>query len=173
MSRRYLTFTARFAILLLFGMCLLPESHAADADDVVSQLKTLTKGHVYRGSRYAEGVVYDKETIVQVEFEASKGWLGITVDDADETAPVTVILPLLEMRIGAPNDGFISLSCSSPCIKTTRDEFAMAVKKLSAGRGAELKSAQQRNSIHFGCRVEQCAPMRKALVKLVAASRPR
>jgi hypothetical protein len=159
---------------LLGSMCVLSGAAADEstaADDVLGQITTLTKGHVYRGSRYADGVVYDKETIVRVQFDESKGWLGVTVDDADEGAPVTVIVPLRETRIGVPNDGFISLSCSSPCIKTTREGFASAVEKLSAGHESQLKSAQHRNSIHFGCQAERCMPIRKALLRLAAASK--
>ena len=60
----------------------------------------------------------------------------------------------------------ISLSCSAPCIKTTSDKFATAVQKLSAGSGAPLRLAQNRNSIHFGCPAERCLALRKAIVKL-------
>jgi hypothetical protein len=164
----------RVLACLLGSTCLLLGTHAVEstaADDVVGEITTLTKGHVYRGSRYADGVVYDKETIVRVDFDPSKGWLGVTVDDAQEGAPVTVIVPLRETRIGTPNEGFISLSCSSPCIKTTRDGFASAVEKLSAGRDSQLKSAQHRNSIHIGCQAERCGPIRKALLRLAAAAK--
>jgi hypothetical protein len=173
MSWRFDTFTARcVTVLLLAWISSRPDAHAAtSADDVVAELTTLTKGHVYRGSRYAERVVYDKETIVKVEFERSKGWLGVTVDDAEEKAPVTVIVPLRETRVGSPNEGSISLSCTSPCIKTTRDTFATAVQKLSTLRGAELKLVQHRNSIHFGCHAERCGAMRRALLKLVELSK--
>jgi hypothetical protein len=169
MSRRVVEFAVRVATVLLLVWIALPEgAHAASAaDDVVAQLNTLTKGHVYRGSRYAERVLYDKETIVKVEFDRSKGWLGVTVDDAQETTPVTVIVPLRETRVGSPNDGFISVSCTSPCITTTRDTFATAVQKLSSNRGAELRSGQHRNSIHFGCHAERCAAIRRALLQLV------
>jgi hypothetical protein len=164
----------RVLACLLGSTCLLAGSGVGEttaADDVVGEITTLTKGHVYRGSRYAGGVVYDKETIVRVDFDQSKGWLGVTVDDAEEGAPVTVIVPLRETRIGAPNEGFISLSCSSPCIKTTRDGFASAVEKLSSGRDGQLKAAQHRNSIHFGCQAERCVPIRKALLRLAAAAK--
>ena len=115
-------------------------SGATPADEIVAQLNTLTKGHVYRGNRYAEGVLYDRETIVKVELELSKGWLGITVDDTQASAPVTVIVPLRETRVGTASEGSISFSCSSPCIRTTSDRFASAVQKLSAGRAADRKA---------------------------------
>jgi hypothetical protein len=159
------------AVLLLSTFLPADAQEKTGADEVIAQLNTLTKGHVYRGNRYADGVVYGHETIVKVEFEPSKGWLGLTVDDTQETAPVTVIVPLRETRVGAPNEGFISLSCSAPCIKTTRDKFAAAVQKLSAGRHAELRLAQHRNSIHFGCQAERCAAIRRAILRLVAASK--
>ena len=85
----------RASAVLVLWMSLLPEARAVTpADEIVAQLNTLTKGHVYRGNRYAEGVLYDRETIVKVELELSKGWLGITVDDTQASAPVTVIVPV-------------------------------------------------------------------------------
>ncbi len=103
---------------------------------------------------------------MKVEFEPSQGWLGVTVDDTKETAPVTVIVPLRETSVGAPSEGAISFSCSSPCITTTGDRFASAVQKLSAGRSAALSWPQHRPSIQFGCQAERCVAIRRAILKL-------
>jgi hypothetical protein len=111
---------------VLVSACLLPDAHAAaptTAADALAQLQTLTRQHVYRGSQYAEGIPYTRETIRRLDFEPSRGWLGITVDDTAETAPVAVIMPRREASMASTADTF-SFSCSTPCITTTRDSFA-------------------------------------------------
>ncbi len=158
---------------LLLSTSLPPETHAATptAAELVAQLNTLTKGHVYRGSRYAEGILYDRETIRRVEFEPSRGWLGVTVDDKQESAPVAVIIPLRETSVGAPNESAFSFSCGSPCIKTTSDTFAEAVQKLSASSSAKLNFAQHRHSIQFGCQAERCVAISRAVLQLAAMAK--
>jgi hypothetical protein len=84
--------------MLVLWMSLLPEARAATpADEITAQLNTLTKGHVYRGNRYAEGVLYDRETIVK-----------IAGDDTQASAPVTVIVPLRETRAGTAGERSIA-----------------------------------------------------------------
>jgi hypothetical protein len=84
-----------------------------------------------------------------------------------------VIIPRREVRVGAPSATTLSVSCGSRCIRTTSEEFAKALQKLSASPGARLNLEQRRDSIHFGCPAERCVAIRRAILKLAATVKPR
>jgi hypothetical protein len=136
----------------------------AAAEDLVAQLEQLTKGHEYEGNTYAEGILYKREVITDLAFEPSRGWLGVTVDDRSETAPVSVIIPLREVKV-APTLGYIVLSCDRACITSTGEQFAQALQKLSAGRVPAW--VEHHDSIRFGCRADRCAAIREAIDRLI------
>jgi hypothetical protein len=156
--------------LLLLSFALLASPTSADAQDQLAQLRMLTKGHVYRGSTYADRILYKRETVRGVEFEQSKGWLGIRIDDVDETAPVTIIVPLREAAWPASPAAVIRFSCnaSSSCIVTTSESFAQAVQKLAAGQGGALKFSDRRSSFAFGCAADKCAAIKQAIDQLAS-----
>jgi hypothetical protein len=108
------------------------------AAETVAQIALLTKGHVYRSNAYVEGIPYDGETILTVELEPSRGWLGIVVDDT-WGPPVAVVIPLREAEVDPPPDRLrggeaIIFSCEPACILTAHGSIAAVMEKLAAGR---------------------------------------
>ena len=160
--------------MLLLPLCALAgsagrgASATPDAAEIVAQIQALTKGHQYHGQTYSA------EFVRNVGFEPASGSLVFEIDDAEETAPVAVIIPLREAEVDPTLGKFrgdgspaIIFSCKPPCITTTYDGLAEAMQKLSAGSAADLNHAKRASLFALGCHADRCAAIQGAIADLV------
>ncbi|MGD9537380.1 MAG: hypothetical protein AB7P52_05490 [Alphaproteobacteria bacterium] len=145
------------------------------AGEPAARLNALTEGYRYSGHEF------ETETVRRIAFEPSLGLLAIDVDDVDETAPLTALIPLRdivvvrETRYGvdATAHGVLSI-CKGDraCIVVTVDSIEEALQKRRAAPDAG-PSGRERKSFGFGCRPEHCDDIRAAVTELIAlASAP-
>ena len=141
---------------------------AADEEALAEAIQTLAAGYEYRGQ------IYDAEVVNGVAFEPRQGLLLISIDDAEETAPLTLMIPLRTVAIDPVLGRFrdtgkpaIVMSCRPACIESVPGRLEEAMRRLSAGSGA-AGSLKPREQYALGCRPELCESMQNVLDELVA-----
>lgn len=161
--------------LLLAGVALAvgaagPGRAAADEEALAARIQSLAAGYKYRGQ------IYGAEVVNGVAFEPRQALLLIGIDDAEETAPRTLVIPLRSMAVDRALGAFrdtgkpaIVMSCQPGCIELVPDRLEEAMRRLSAGGGA-AGSSKLREQYALGCRPESCKSMQEALAELLALS---
>jgi hypothetical protein len=146
-----------------------PTAPAGSETDPVARLNALTKGYNYAGYEFGT------ETVKGIAFEPSLGLLAIKVDDVDETAPITALIPLRHVvvvsdrfkRGEVTTDGVVTICADDrTCIGITIDSVEEALQKLRDSPDAEL-SGKLRKSFGFGCKPEHCADVQRAIGELI------
>jgi hypothetical protein len=141
---------------------------AVARDDIAATLTTLLKGHVYPGLNYR------KETIRKVQFAPSQSILGIEFDDAEESAPITAIVPLQGIAEMKLSGGVAVFQCRQPgCILLTFEDFLPAVAKLTQNPHAKLVGLQHVELVEFGYKAENNMALGQAMGTLMRIARGR
>lgn len=156
----------RLAATIILSLAMLWPSGAIAQEDVPANLASLLTGHVYQGS------LYRKEIIRKVEFAQANGLLGIEFDDAEESAPVTAIIPLRDINDANLSGAIVNLSCRrGDCIILTSENFAPAVAKLVRNPDAKLTRLQRKSLVEFGIKKENARAIFGAIVTLVKVAK--
>ena len=140
------------------------DSAASGATEIAAKIATLTAGYQYRGQ------IYGSEFVRAVEFEPRDGLLVIEIDDAEETAPLTLLIPVrvadVDPVLGQFRDSgkpAIVMSCRPACIRSTAASPAQVIQRLSAGSDADLKFFRPRDTYALGCRPDRCEKIQDAI----------
>jgi hypothetical protein len=158
--------------VVLSALALVPvlASHqrAVAQEDIPARLTTLLKGHVYSGAHYR------RETIRKVQYAPSQGLLGIEFDDAEESLPITAIIPMRDLGDMRASGGVASLSCKQPgCIKLSAESFLHSVAKLAQDPRAKLVGLKHIDVAEFGYKTENARAIFEALTTLARSVRGR
>lgn len=138
----------------------------ADPEAIAARIGALTKGHVYDGSIHARS-----EVIRAVEPEgANLDLLVLRIDDAKETAPLTVVVPLREIAQIESSTGGIYLSCRGPvvsanCVIVTDRSFAVLLPDLMA-RTPLAAPHKRRGGFLIGCAPQNCREVLRSVAAL-------
>jgi len=132
--------------------------------DSVTTLAALLTGHVYSGAYYR------KEKVRSVQLAPGQNLLGIEFDDAEESLPITAIIPLREIGDVKLNGSTAELSCRQPdCIAFTSEDFRQAVSKLRQDPKAQLVGLRRRSVVEIGCKPDNGRAVVRAIVGLLRA----
>ncbi|MGJ0454760.1 MAG: hypothetical protein ACR65T_16235 [Methylocystis sp.] len=161
---RYPALTIAIALSLLAPLCEMRRALAQE--DSATTLAALLTGHVYSGAYYR------KEKIQSVQLAPGRNLLGIEFDDAEESLPVTAIIPLREVGDVKLTGSTAEISCRQPdCISFTSEDFRHAVSKLEQNPNAQLVGLKRRSVVEIGCKPENGRAVMRAIVSLLRATK--